>query len=135
MTSLVDALQERISCLEDEQGELEDSLNRVVGKIQVLKELLEEESGETSTKKTSKGKPKKVKKSTKKRPEVSDSKDENPEQYDLFSQVSHMQGTPPDVAERLSKKKFTPTPRPVYDYGAGVHPGIGDPKTRRQGTK
>lgn len=138
MTSLADALKERISCLEDEQGELEDSLNRVVEKIQVLKELLEEELGEPVNNKPSKNKPKKVKKSAKNKTGAkvtADSQDQNPEQRDLFSQTSRMEGTPPDVAERLSKKKFTPVARPVYDYGAGVHPGVGDPKTRRQGLK
>jgi len=129
MTDLVVALRERISALEDEREELEDSLNRVTVRIGVLEELLVEEEdgmgGPVPKPKKKRGRPKRAK--NKKPTPKTTVKKTKPEDEELLRQAAKLDGTPADVAERLSKRKFTPMPRPQRCYGPGVHPGVGGP--------
>lgn len=131
MTDLATALRDRISALEDEREELEDALNRVTARIGVLEELLVEECGEEGPAKPapkkrgrpkgSKNKPKAPAKRTtkKKEPEVEDDP--------VLQEAMRMEGTDPEIAERLSKRKFTPVARPDRSYGPGIHPGVAGP--------
>jgi len=130
MADLAAALRERISALEDEREELEASLNRVTARIGVLEELLVEEEeggaeGPAPKPKKKRGRPKGSK--NKKTPAKAPAKETKPEDEELLREASKLDGTPADVAERLSKRKFTPVPRPQQSYGPGVHPGVGGP--------
>jgi len=130
-TDLASALRERISVLEDEQGELEDSLGRLVAKIEVLKELLAEEDGQEESAILVKKKPRstkdaRVRKQLSVKQEVRTSPDD-----EIVQEASKLAGTPSDIEERLSKRKFVPIARPKQVYGPGVHPGVGGPASRR----
>ncbi|MBD3261592.1 MAG: hypothetical protein GF334_07925 [Candidatus Altiarchaeales archaeon] len=131
MTDLIEALQERISALQDEKEELEDSLSRVEAKLEAYEDLLSEELGEESpapvrkkkrpgrpkgsrSKKKASGKKKSPAKPAKKAPSYAQA-DELWEQA-RSSLPAGVNGTTPEEQER-ARQRFRPAPRPQVHYG------------------
>ena len=119
-TDFIDALNAKIIGLEGDKDELEEKLDNIEARLEILKELLAEEGGKSPPKKRGRPQGSKNKKTPKRQSSVDTS---DP----VHVEASRMEGTPADIAERLSKRKFTPAPRQVTSYGPGVHPGVGGP--------
>lgn len=123
MSDLAAALRDKISALEDEKEELEDSLARIELKLETFVELLAEEIGESSEppklRKKVRGRPKGVK--NKKAEEVKKSSTSSAPADSLWEEASRRLpdgskgSTPEDQARAL--KRFNPTPRPSPNYG------------------
>jgi predicted nuclease with TOPRIM domain len=127
MSEFVEALQLKIQALEDEREELEDSLSRIDAKLETLRELLEEESGEPAPAPKKRGRPK-GSKNKKKAPakKAEPKKDDGRVPTDeLLAEAATMEGTDPEIAKRLASRRFTAQPREGRSYGPGVHPGAG----------
>ncbi len=138
MNDFTDALSLKISALEDELEECEESVFRIQSKIEMLNELLIEEEGfkgasnppvSAHARKGKKGRPK-GSKNRKKRaapnPKASSPSDGRVLLSEAeLSQVEDMEGTDPEVAKRLASRKFVAHPRADQSYGPGVHPGVG----------
>jgi len=132
MSNLADALREKITLLEDEEEELRDALSRIVAKKEALSDLLAEEEGDApaSAFPKKRGRPKGSKNKTtpkkaapKKAPETEEEKALREEEEALREEASKMEGTPPEVAERLRNRPFNPAPRPSRDLGPGITAG------------
>lgn len=122
-TDFIAALGDKILALEGDKDELEEALDSVEARLEVLQELLDEEGGKSPASTPKKrGRPKGSKnKKTSKRKSSAQALDP------VQAEASRMKGTDPEVAERLSTRKFTPAPRQVTSYGPGIHPGVGGP--------
>lgn len=123
MSNLATALRDKISSLDDEREELEDSLNRVTEKIGLLESLLVDETGGEASapaKKRTRGRPKgsKGRKTTdvkKKVESVNAPKDALWEQ----AESSLPEGSSGSTIEEQQKaiRRFNPTPRTPPNYG------------------
>lgn len=137
MTSFTDALESKLSELQDEKEELQDSLSRVESKIELLTELLTDETGEVPEAPAPKkrGRPRKTatKKvtSTKKTPTKRGRKKKADAETEAALQAEYEEarsslpaGTTPTTAEEQAKavSRFRPTPRATTGYG-GVRAG------------
>jgi len=109
MNNFVDALHEKIALLQDEKEELEDALERVVAKLSILTELIQEEGAKVEAAPAT---PRKRGRPPKAKPKESDP---------VWEEASKMEGTDPKVAERLRNRDFSPAPRGDKSYGPGVH--------------
>jgi len=127
MADFMEALVEKITNLEGQRDALTEQLANIDARLEVLRELLNEETGTeivASTKKV--GRPK-------------GSKSKPKEDFSHPSELSEaamgdaagMEGTPPEVAERLSKKRVVRTAPPATNYGPGVRV---DQSSRKRGT-
>lgn len=138
MNDFTDALSLKISALEDELEECEETVFRIQAKIEMLNELLIEEEGfkgaskppvSAHARKGKKGRPKGSKNRKKRAASKSKTSSSSDGRVLLseaeLSQVEDMEGTDPEVAKRLSSRKFVAHPRGDYSYGPGVHPGEG----------
>lgn len=130
MTDLATALRDKISDLDDEREELEDSLNRVTEKIGLLESLLVEETGEeapATAKKRGRGRPKGAK-NKKTAAAKNAAKASNAPKDALWEQAegSLPEGSSGSTIEDQQKaiRRFNPTPRPAANYGVKA----GDPK-------
>lgn len=122
MSDFIASLREKISLLEDEYEELTDACSRLSAKLEVLRDLLQEEEGpegptvalNTPPVKRKGGRPK-GSKAKSKAPEPT------PEQAELFAEAAQLGGTDPELAARLSSRKIAAAPRPPASYGPGVN--------------
>ena len=148
MSDFTEALGLKISALEDDLGECEETVFRIQAKIEMLNELLIEEEGSkgaskppipTHVRKGKKGRPKGSKNRKKKAGAKSNAADPSDGRVLLsdaeLSQVESMEGTDPEVAKRLSSRKFVAHPRGDYSYVPGVHPGEGKKPAGDSGPK
>lgn len=121
MSSFSDALREKISLLQDEKEELEDSLSRVSGKLEILQELLDEEEGKpvARVEETPKRKPGRPKKKKEQPVHAADPS--------LLEEAARMEGTDPTLADAIRRRTQIASPRPPVSYGPGVHVGTGRP--------
>ncbi len=135
MSDFTEVLQLKIQELEDEIEEYEDSISRMKAKIETLNELLEESPEPKTTKPLQ---PVKVSTKPRGRPKGSRNKkkviaskgktDTSDEDGRVVlteaeqSSLGGMEGTDPEIARRLSSRKFAPKARPMDSYGPGVRP-------------
>ena len=117
MSKLEEALQEKISILEDEKEEYADAIECIEVKLETYRELLAEETSEAAPKKRGRGRPKKAatKAPAKKRgrPRKKSPEDEkNKQLYDeaVNSLPDGSTGTTTEQHER-ALRRFNPTPR------------------------
>jgi len=129
MSDLATALRDKISALDDEREELEDSLNRITEKIGLLESLLVDETDEgppPPAKKRARGRPKGAK--NRKTPAKKDTKESNAPKDDLWEQAagSIPDGSSGSTVEEQQKaiRRFNPAPRVQPNYGVKA----GDPK-------
>lgn len=118
MTDLADALRAKINDLGAKKDALEEEMGNLDARISVLFQLLKEEDGDTTPAAPKKrGRPRKVA-----------STPVDPETASVLSEAATMEGTDPEVAARLSARKFEPAPRPVQRLGRGITAGAGKGK-------
>ncbi len=125
-TDFVVALKSKILSLEGDKDELEEDLANIDARLEVLRELLAEEGCHQLDDVVAKSKKRGRKKGSKNK-KTSKRKADPAELDPVQEEASRMKGTDPDLAERMSKRKFVPAPREVQSYGPGVHPGVGGP--------
>ena len=116
MTNFTDALQEKIDELEDEKERLDD-------KIELLRELMESETGKRGVvSKRKAGRPKGSKNRGKKAASVHAPKDELYEE--AMQQLAKREegGTSPELQAKLTKQ-FNPTARAASKLGPGITAG------------
>src|SRR5574338_745548 len=123
MSSFSEALREKISLVQDEKEELEDSITRITGKLEILQELLDEEEGKSSSLADVEAPPKRKpgrprKKVAAAMPAVDQS---------LLDEAAQMGGTEPTLADAIRRRTQIAAPRPPVSYGPGVHVGTGRP--------
>lgn len=120
MSSFSDALREKISLLQDEKEELEDSLSRISGKLEILQELLDEEEGQPApvVEEAPRRKPGRPRKKAQSSPAVDQS---------LLDEAAKMEGTDPTLADAIRRRTQIAPPRPPVSYGPGIHVGTGRP--------
>ena len=117
MTNFVDALQEKIDELEEQKAVIDD-------KIELLRELMESETGkQASPAPKRKGRPKGSK--NRRRKQSTSAHAPADELYDeamkeLSKRVEG--GTTPELQEKLTKN-FVPVPRPARELGVGITAG------------
>lgn len=116
MSDFTTALQEKINDLESQKDALGEQLANVDAKIEVLRQLLEEEGGKLAVPKR-RGRPPGTKKPV-------------PETDPLLLEAAQMEGTDPEVAARLRNRKFQPTARVGRSLGAGITAGAGKGKPK-----
>lgn len=125
MNSFSDALREKISLLQDEKEELEDSLSRTSGKLEILQELLDEEEGKLATReepsapRRKSGRPRGSKKKPPPPPPATGEF--------FFGEEAEMGGTDPTLADAIRRRTSIAPPRHPQSYGPGVHVGAGRP--------
>lgn len=125
-TDFIAALKAKILSLEGDKDELEEDLANVEVRLEVLQELLTEEGDHQLEDVIVKSKKKRRKKDSKNK-KISKRKVIPIESDPIQEEASRMKGTDPEIAERLSKKKFVPVARQVESYGPGIHPGVSGP--------
>ena len=115
MSKLEEALQEKISILEDEKEEYADAIERIDVKLETYRELLAEESGTPAPKK--RGRPKKAttKSPAKKRGRPRKENPEDEKNKALYEEAVNSlpdgsTGTTEEQHER-ARRRFNPTPR------------------------
>lgn len=138
MTDFATALQEKISALETERDELEEELETVRARLEVLVDLFAEEtgnkpvaSGTKKTQRTSKRKPGRPKGSKNKKPP----KQPTEEEQALWREAQALGGTDPEKAKAIASR-YRPVSRPQEGYG-GVKVGSvkGNPNQQTQSNK
>lgn len=125
MSDLAAALRDKISALEDEKEELEDSLTRIEIKIETFAELLAEETGEeapvTAPAKGRRGRPKGSKNKKPAKVAKPSKKESTAPKDELWAQASSTlpDGSKGSTAEEQARAvaRFAPTPRPAANYG------------------
>lgn len=121
MSKLSEALEEKISELQDEKEELEDSLSRVDTKIEAFEEMLVEELGGSAFKKR---KAKIASTNPKKRGRPRKKKGADPDvqaEYEAsLKSLPEGQATTPEQAA-AAVQRYNPTPRPEANYGGVKH--------------
>jgi ABC-type transporter Mla subunit MlaD len=144
MSSLIEALRDKISVLEDEREELEDALGRVTSRISTLEELLKEEEEQLGEDfeteepapepKKKRGRPRKnpakkvTKKKTARKKKVS--RKESTTDADYQEAVRTLPGGKGTTKEEAAAAaaRYNPTPRPPIDRkGVKVYSKKGKP--------
>ena len=126
MNKLEEALQEKISILEDEKEEYADAIEHIEVKLETYRELLAEETGEAAPKK--RGRPKKAttKAPAKKRGRPRKEGSEDAKNKQLYEEAvnSLPDGTTGTTKEQQERavRRFNPMPRPEDRHG-GVNVG------------
>ena len=126
MSKLEEALQEKISILEDEKEEHEDAIESIEVKLETYRELLAEETGEAAPKKRSRPKKKDAKAPAKKRGRPRKEGTEDAKNKQLYAEAVNSlpdgsTGTTEEQHER-AVRRFNPVPRPEDRHG-GVRIG------------
>ncbi len=124
MNKLEEALQEKISILEDEKDEHEDAIERIEVKLETYRELLEEETGEAAPKKRGRPKKKDAKAPAKKRSRPRKEGTEDAKNKELYEEavVSLPDGSTGTTKEQHERavRRFNPAPRPEDRHGGVV---------------
>lgn len=131
MSEFRSALQDKILELEGLRAEYDEKVANLDSKLEVLRELLVEESPRTAPPKVDAvPAPKKRGRPPKKTVEltVNAGGDEA-----LLNEARAMEGTDPELAARLSSRPFNPTARPPVSRGPGIHVGPGRGTVDRAG--
>ncbi len=131
MTSLAEALEERMSLLYDQKVAYEVAIKDIDSKLELLGELLSEEYGEVDTPtvvdepvkpKKPRGRPKGTTKSKKKPPKKAKSIDDT--LYKEAVKNLGANGTTPEEQER-KVRAYSPQPRAEHRLGPGITAGAG----------
>lgn len=132
MNDLVSALENRISLLQDEKQELEDSLARINAKLDAYIDLLVEEKGEDISVSPPKRKPGRPKGSRSRKSSTSKTKKDKKSKHavkdDLWEEASNSLPGGVSLTSQEEQKRainrYNPSPRPAPQYGVKA----GDPK-------
>ena len=122
MSEFIDVLQRKLELLEVERDDLADRISILTAKVVTIQELLDEEAGSPTVKK--RGRPRGGKNKQKKGSASTAPRDNRVDLSEL-AEAAAMEGTDPEIAERLSSRTLAPSPRMQESYGPGVHPGEG----------
>jgi seryl-tRNA synthetase len=118
MSDFTEALRAKINDLSAQRDDLEEKMANLTVRIDVLLQLIAEEGGNADPVVPKKrGRPKKSK--------VVDAETDS-----VLLEASQMEGTDPEIAERLRNRRFEAAPRPMTRLGPGIIAGAGRAKPR-----
>lgn len=121
MSNFLEALQTKIALLEDEKEEAEDTLARLSSKLDVLKELLQEETQAFVKSGAPPVEASAVPKRKRGRPKSTKANPTNAVDADVLAEASALGGTDPALAEAIRRRGFSAAPRSAPSYGPGIN--------------